>query len=82
MLMLILFPFLMAWINYMILKNDKYEGPEPGEEEFGYKDLEKRRVGRYFRIYHIFRKAGSDWHEFRTSYIHEKHYWVGKEDQT
>ena len=44
-LMVIFFPFLMIWIIYLILKNGKYEGPELGDNEFGYQDRKEEDLG-------------------------------------
>ena len=37
-LMLVIAPFLLCWMVYSILKYGKYDGPELGNQEFGYQD--------------------------------------------
>ena len=38
-------PILMGWTAYTVLKYGKYNGPELGEEEFGYTDKAKDELG-------------------------------------
>jgi len=43
--MLLFSPFLICWMVYTVLKYGKYEGPELGEEEFGYQDKPTEELG-------------------------------------
>lgn len=38
-------PVLMGWTAYTVLKYGKYNGPELGDEEFGYQDKVKDDLG-------------------------------------
>ena len=38
-------PIALVWMTYTILKHGKYNGPELGDEEFGYKDKSKDELG-------------------------------------
>lgn len=42
--MLTLFPLLMFWMIYQILKHGKYKGPELKNDEFGYQDKDKNEL--------------------------------------
>ncbi|MEP6746211.1 MAG: hypothetical protein ABJB86_00720 [Bacteroidota bacterium] len=46
-IMLMLAPFLLCWLIYTILKSGKYSGKELGDEEFGYQDTEKDKLGTF-----------------------------------
>jgi len=39
--MLGLAPFVLVWMVYTVLKHGKYNGPDLGNEEFGYQDKNK-----------------------------------------
>lgn len=43
--MLIFSPLLLCRMIYTVLKYGKYEGPELGEDEFGYQDKAKSELG-------------------------------------
>jgi hypothetical protein len=43
-LMLSVAPFLLVWMAYTILKYGRYNGPELGNEEFGYQDKSKDQL--------------------------------------
>ena len=43
--MLLFSPFLICWMVYTVLKHGKYNGPELGDEEFGYQDKSKDELG-------------------------------------
>ena len=40
-IMLLFSPLLICWMVYSVLKHDKYNGPELGDDEFGYQDKPK-----------------------------------------
>lgn len=46
--MLMLSPFLVIWMVLTVLVDGKYEGPELGEEEFGYLDKKKEDLGTFW----------------------------------
>jgi hypothetical protein len=43
--MFLVSPFLLIWMVVTVLKSGKYEGPELGENEFGYQDKNKDDLG-------------------------------------
>jgi hypothetical protein len=43
--MLPLSPFLIGWMVYTVLKHGKFDGPELGNDEFGYQDKRKEDLG-------------------------------------
>jgi hypothetical protein len=44
-IMFLVSPFLLIWMVVTVLKSGKYEGPELGENEFGYQDKNKDDLG-------------------------------------
>ena len=44
-IMLLFSPLLICWMVYTVLKYGKFEGPELGDEEFGYQDKSKDKLG-------------------------------------
>lgn len=40
-------PVLLVWMVYTVLKKGKYEGPELGNNEFGYADKKNEELGRF-----------------------------------
>ena len=44
-LMLLFSPLLICWMVYVVLKHGKYNGPELGDDEFGYMDKQKDELG-------------------------------------
>lgn len=38
-------PFILVWMVYTVLKRGKYNGPDLGDEEFGYQDKNKEDLG-------------------------------------
>jgi len=38
-------PLLICWMVYSVLRHGKYDGPELGDEEFGYRDKKKNDLG-------------------------------------
>jgi len=45
MIMMLLSPVLICWMVYTVLRYGKYDGPELGDEEFGYQDKPKEELG-------------------------------------
>lgn len=44
-IMLLFSPLLICWMVYSVLKDDKYNGTELGDDEFGYQDKTKADLG-------------------------------------
>ena len=44
-MMFLFSPILVCWMIYTLLKQGKYNGPELGDEEFGYQDKAKNELG-------------------------------------
>ena len=40
-------PLLICWMVYSVLWHGKYNGPELGDEEFGYRDKKKNDLGTF-----------------------------------
>lgn len=38
-------PFLIVWMVYIVLRKGSYDGKELGDEEFGYCDRDKNKMG-------------------------------------
>ncbi|HTQ28759.1 MAG TPA: hypothetical protein VMI35_11545 [Puia sp.] len=44
-ILFLLSPFFVIWMAYTIMRHGRYQGPELGEEEFGYQDREHDSLG-------------------------------------
>jgi hypothetical protein len=40
-----LYPIMLVWVIYTIIRNGKYDGTELNEEEWGYQDWKKDELG-------------------------------------
>lgn len=44
-MILVFSPLMICWMVFTVLKYGKYEGPELGDDEFGYLDKKKEELG-------------------------------------